>query len=802
MQAVASSWRGGLWGPLLFFWFVATAKTVAQPPALEPARETPSLRPPEVLHLPDIALAAGHNDAPREVEVRIRIAANGIATLETCDAPTQTCGAIESALPEARFVPASRNGEAIPAVVGLRLRVAQGAPDAANANTTPPSANARTTDPAPSPEQAANDLAPNTETETWDESSELTFGATGRLSRPRPGALHLELEEIRDLPGTFGDPMRVLEALPGVTPILSGVPYMLVRGSPPSGSLYAYDDIPMPSLYHLGLGPSVIHPRMLGDLHLHSGVPPAQFGRLIGGVLEAEGPRRDLHGTEGELELRLLDINGYLSTPLGPGRISIGARYGYPGLLLRAFSSPVQLSYWDYQTLITLPIADDLSFEAIAFGSYDSLRTTSDEERQGAFSNTDILSEFHRGELRLVDRRPNHEVGLALRFGWERSAQGNTARVQALKVGGRFWARFGRGPLSTHIGGDVYGSSGAIEYTPADGTPLRGAAAIQNPARIGGLASAPARLQASAHGELTWRPHRAVELDLGGRIDLWRSGDETQAALDPRLRAVVTVTPSFRINLAGGVSRQPAVFYLPLPGLSDVAVDHGLQTATQGEVGIEADIGPLEVQLHAFAHRYQNLLFPDLLFESEVCETEGAACRNVYPDPRVGGSSYGAEVFLRLPSDLPVSGFLSYTLAKASLTGSQALAYTPSFDIRHVLNIAARWQSPSGFALGLRGHLRSGRPEGVWYVSPEDASLQRYEERLPAFYRIDVEASYRWRGARDIDWRVSFEWLNATLSREPNSITCPVTGPQTGACAVERLPALFAPNLSLRATFR
>ena len=49
---------------------------------------------------------------------------------------------------------------------------------------------------------------------------------------------------MRDMPGAFGDPFRAIEALPGVVPIVSGLPYFYVRGSPPSGTLYVYDDIP------------------------------------------------------------------------------------------------------------------------------------------------------------------------------------------------------------------------------------------------------------------------------------------------------------------------------------------------------------------------------------------------------------------------------------------------------------------------------------------------------------------------------------------------------------------------------
>ena len=37
-------------------------------------------------------------------------------------------------------------------------------------------------------------------------------------------------------------------------------PYLIVRGATPAGSLSYYDGIPVPSLFHLALGPSVVDP--------------------------------------------------------------------------------------------------------------------------------------------------------------------------------------------------------------------------------------------------------------------------------------------------------------------------------------------------------------------------------------------------------------------------------------------------------------------------------------------------------------------------------------------------------------
>src|SRR5688572_4455728 len=58
----------------------------------------------------------------------------------------------------------------------------------------------------------------------------------------------LDGREARQMPGAFGDAFRAIEALPGVTPIASGVPYFFVRGAPPGNTGYFIDGVRVPGL--------------------------------------------------------------------------------------------------------------------------------------------------------------------------------------------------------------------------------------------------------------------------------------------------------------------------------------------------------------------------------------------------------------------------------------------------------------------------------------------------------------------------------------------------------------------------
>jgi hypothetical protein len=69
--------------------------------------------------------------------------------------------------------------------------------------------------------------------------------------RTEIGSIYVPREDARRVPGAFGDPFRVVEILPGVAPVLSGIPYFYVRGAPPGSVGYQIDDIPVPLLFSL-----------------------------------------------------------------------------------------------------------------------------------------------------------------------------------------------------------------------------------------------------------------------------------------------------------------------------------------------------------------------------------------------------------------------------------------------------------------------------------------------------------------------------------------------------------------------
>ena len=63
-----------------------------------------------------------------------------------------------------------------------------------------------------------------------------------------------------NLDGTRGDPFRVITSMPGVSQLSGLLPYVVVRGAAPGNTGYYLDGTRVPILFHVALGPSVIHP--------------------------------------------------------------------------------------------------------------------------------------------------------------------------------------------------------------------------------------------------------------------------------------------------------------------------------------------------------------------------------------------------------------------------------------------------------------------------------------------------------------------------------------------------------------
>ncbi|HVU03075.1 MAG TPA: TonB-dependent receptor [Polyangiaceae bacterium] len=661
-----------------------------------------------------------------------------------------------------RFEPATRGEVAVRARIRFLVRFTAPPPE------TPEGA-------APSPEPKPTKTIPAAKPVRAPEGAvEVEVQGT----RPEVAASRLGRAEVRQMPGAFGDPFRAIEALPGVTPIVSGLPYFFVRGAPPGNVGYFLDGVRVPLLYHVAAGPSVIHPALVDKVDLYPGGYPARYGRFAGGIVagETRPPANELHG---EASLRLVDVGGLVEAPLFGEHVTglVSGRYGYPGLILPLFAPEAILQYWDYQARAAVDVGRHGTASVFAFGAYDFVGN----RRRDGTTEIGFASEFHR-----VDLRYDHEFSgrtklrAAATVGFDRTRGDQDTSIRDRMVGSRVELRHEIGRNATlNAGADL-----VLDFFDVGTNSTSSDAATL-------VEFVPTRrdVTTGVYADLSLRVDRRVRITPGLRADLYAWGVQTSVGIDPRISAEYTVSDRVRLLHAIGVAHQPPSFIGPIPG---VQIGKGvLQTSLQHSFGVETQ---LPASFVGTATVFHNAMFDltDVLGTTRPGQSiDGAGAVELLRD-RVLGSTVGLELYVRRPLTRDVGGFLAYTLSRSVRSGGSLSVAPSNFDRTHVFQVAVAWNLGRRWRAGTRGMFYTGaldlreqrtpipNPDGT-FSSQVTTSTER--RRLPTFYRLDVRLEKRWSLGERGYWAFVFEVLNATLTKEwvdSRTQIGPVTVPSIG----------------------
>jgi len=151
----------------------------------------------------------------------------------------------------------------------------------------------------------------------------------GDQRREEVSRIDLRGPEIHQVPGTFGDPFRVVQSLPGTTSVMSLLPFPVVRGATPSSTGFLLDGTRVPLLYHLLAGPSVIHPEFIDEVQFYPGGAPVLYGGYTGGIIDGRTrhARPDEHLID--LDANLLEAGGLVRKPIAPLDMSVAVAGRY-----------------------------------------------------------------------------------------------------------------------------------------------------------------------------------------------------------------------------------------------------------------------------------------------------------------------------------------------------------------------------------------------------------------------------------------------------------------------------------------
>jgi len=622
------------------------------------------------------------------------------------------------------------------------------------------------------PRQQEITLKPNEAVELTLYLSPRASNALRTVVRGRKEETHmtrriLEAEELGRVPGTFGDPIRAVERLPGVarTPFLGGGGGLVVRGAEPQDSGYYLDGVPIPALFHLGGGPSVIHPDFVDQLDFLPGGFGAHYGRSIAGIVEVRSRPAKGDRLSGKIDVDLLDSGFRLEGPVaGRKDLSFGlsGRRSYIDVLLPLATSVVggpdasiQPIYWDYQARLDYKKGGTRA--GVRMYGYDDvlvLAATDDDaaRRNGEPPGLGIHGGVHRlvADGRVKLSKPLELKGLVFlgyqftggEFGediyWDAgiyelgirsdlkySFSKETHVVTGVDLGFQNLGLETQLPVfggfeRTFPGGAVTEDLGVVKTDESD----RGAGY--------GLHTT---LRTRLFGRLTLLP--------GVRFDAYIWEGQRRYSVEPRLQARLMLAPKDRhlLKMSGGKYSK-----LPEPQeLSDSFGNPELKLKGTWQYGL------------GYEYRPDPFFHADLtLFYKKMFDLVGGN-----PDFVAGGSepglinngdgrAYGVEVMLRhRPSPRPLYGWLAYTLSRSERfdRGDPDEGWTLfALDQTHILSSVLGYKWGRGWSLGTTVRWITGNPTTPRFGARFDVDARFYRplrgerrsDRLPDFFQMDL----------------------------------------------------------------
>ena len=590
--------------------------------------------------------------------------------------------------------------------------------------------------------------------------SEFSATVPGERRRDAPTRIQLDREELRNVPGTQDDPLRVISLLPGVAraPFAGG--QLVVRGARPTDTGAYLNGQRIPILYHLLDGPSVLQDSAVDGIDFLAGGAGVFYGNQLAAIVAVRprfGDPERLHG------VAAVDLNktaAWLEGPLGGStQFAGGGRLSYVNPIVKEsldpnvpFSTPI---YGDYEASIRHKFESGATASLLAFGSRDSFEQFG-RGLGNTVSSRDQRIVFHRLQLQAeMPLSSGVSFLLSPSLGYDNSriqstdslgvATTDTQGNESVSAGLRsevIWKR--SEGVEVRAGTDLtmqrvsYDVDARFDRTlPSFGVP-NGERAVGRGLRFIEDFGSYAQVEL-ARGPLRITP--------GLRLDVMRWSGRVYLMTDPRLWVRYAVTPKLDLFTYAGLYHQtPQAEEIDErtgnPGLTPSA-------AQQYGIGMETRFwDSWSFRLEGFYQRRSSLVFSAEPFAL----ADGTVANPLFLNSG-RARSYGLELLLRKRISRWVYGWISYTLSKTEelqRPGEQWQA--GPFDQTHVLSMLIGFRPSTQVEFSARLRLATGNPQRQVTGAVFDNLVGRYvpitlpvgSARLPGFAQLDFEVNNIW----------------------------------------------------------
>jgi TonB family protein len=577
----------------------------------------------------------------------------------------------------------------------------------------------------------------------------------------------LKRQQLTSVPGTFGDPIRVIQTLPGLQRPPFGLGLLLVRGSNPDDTGIFVDGHSVPALFHFLGGPSIFNAEMLESIDLYPGGFPARFGRHHGGVVALETRPTQSDGVHGSAKVDLIDSGGYIRAPITKNvSAAVAGRRSYIDFILPLFLPKPKAGsqrivtpvYYDYQGRVDWDLKKEGRLSLFAIGSSDRLHVFQTDADANTSANLDTAVRFFR-VMGTYTRPLGGDLRLTLSPAWGSDALtfagaqaegagpftslsiSNKALSYRMRVHGKL-----RPSLTLDTGIDILSRVTTFDaLVPSDDDILGNRGMDIPPSQ---LFRGSQSLGIAGYIDLGIDATEKLRLIPSLRADAYVLDGQLRQSLDPRLVARYKLEDNFTLKSYVGRFSQP-----PQPealddrfGNPNVQVEHGYHFGLGYEWKPEK-LWTIDSEIY-YADRRDVVVFtPDVIVNDDG-SFELVNFRNTGRR-----ASYGLEAIIKREISARAFGWLSYTFSRSKQTNRNGERWFPTgFDQPHVMNAVGSWKPGGGWELGARFQLASGRPDARVIGSTFDADCGCYDAvttgnrstRVPTFMQLDVRVEKTW----------------------------------------------------------
>lgn len=579
----------------------------------------------------------------------------------------------------------------------------------------------------------------------------------------------IQSKEITRIPGTAGDALRALPAIPGigVANDFSGALY--IRGGSDTDNLYYFDRVPVGYPYHFGGLVSSLSSEIIDRIDVYAGGYGAEYGVDSQAVIDIYSQNNSPESLRGKFNLNLLYSEGLLQGKIGEnGYWYAAGRRSYIDLFIGSLSFATGSitafpRFWDYQLKAGYDLSEkhQLFFNLFASGDKFAVKLDGENVDEDFRGDTSFESGFEGGGIHL-------RSSLTERL---------TSYLSLTRSNFLFDVNFGP-TLSLNIDAPTYTLREDLAYEINEKHQLESGLILGlEPGEVSGTFT-----RIPDEGEVEY-DIRFEEKEI---IDETVRGQRLEGYLQDRYSLLPFISVVFGMrfdyfNRIDELSIQPrGSIRVELPNGSELQLAYGIYNQTPIPAQLSDSVGNPELKSSQASHYIFELkrqlsqdteikmaaYYKDLV--NLVTSDEGSIFLN-----QGVGYAQGTEIFLRHRSGNKFFGWVSYAYAlskRRDRIGEPYRYYT--FDQTHVATLAASYNLTPTWEFGAKWQYRTGNPytpviDAKPILDPRNGRLiylpnygETNSERLPPYHRLDLRVSKTFR-FKNWGFGIFLELLNA-----------------------------------------